>query len=180
MRIPAWLAKAFSRRAPQPPASGASARPTYTTLLTGNANALLPRETNLNLLWQFSRGVPIMGRGLDILSGFVGAPYIHVEGSEALETELNAWAAQVEFGGKLLGSEGGGNSVGSGLKAWLPDHLRQAMGFGYGVGEWVATPQRNGVERLWSYDSRAFGIKSDAAGALTIIQGGTLEIGALT
>ena len=176
MRIPAWIAKAFGRRAPAAtPPYGASARPTYTTLLTGNANALLPREQNLNLLWQFTRGVPIMGRGLDILSGFVGVPKIHVEASEALEEELNRWAEEVEVGGKLLGSAGGGNSVGSGLKAWLPDHLRQSLSYGYGVGEWVATPQRNGVERLWSYDSRAFGIKSDAAGALSIYQSGTLE-----
>jgi hypothetical protein len=132
------------------------ARPTYTTRLTGNA--VLPRETSFTLLRQFHRSVPVMGRAIDILAGFVGYPSIKSE-NEQLKAETDAWMRTVSFG-----------NVGTGLGPWVKDHLGQALLYGYGVGEMVPTSGRNDVERLWSYLSPPFAFKTDAEGAFQIVQ----------
>jgi hypothetical protein len=62
--------------------------------------------------------------------------------------------------------------VAFGLSAWLDDLLGQALTYGFAVGEPEIAAGRNGVPRLWSYNSPSIGFRSDAAGALEVVQRG--------
>jgi hypothetical protein len=162
VNVAGWLEKAGLIKRPAAPVRETRgtvttlARPTYATTLTGNA--LLPREVSFTLLRQFHRSVPVMGRAIEILSGFVGYPCIKSE-NEALQAETDLWIRNVAFG-----------NVGSGLGPWVKDHLGQALLYGYAVGEMVPTPRRDEVEKLWSYLSPSFGFRTNAAGEFEIVQ----------
>lgn len=164
------LGNLFSRWRPAPPPRPAvvrvvqaetSARPTYATALAGNA--LLPRRQSFLLLKQFYNAIPALGRTVDVLAGFVGQPQF-VTGSEQADAELALWARSVGYG-----------YTGQGLKPWIRDHLGQTLLYGYGIGEMVADARRTTVERLWSYESPAFGFRTDPTGALVCIQ--SLNVG---
>src|SRR5688500_1176360 len=148
-----------AQRIPSPTAgSTGQGRPTY-ALATPGITSTLPRHLNFELLRQFYRAIPLMGRAVDILAGFTGTPALLVDGNEAATEELNAWAKSVPFG-----------HIGSGLKAWAYDHLAQALVYGYGVGEVEGGIERDGVPRLWSYPSPSFGFQTDETGGILVVQ----------
>jgi len=146
----------------KPAITGRLARPTYVSGAIGKQQ--LTRSQSFQLLAQFYTNIPILGRAIDILSGFVGTPKIIIEGNEAATKEVNEWAETVPAG-----------YVGQGLKVWLPDLLRMALLYGYGVCEAAPNAARNDVERLWSYDSRCFRLQAQPDGAVEILQPGDLR-----
>jgi hypothetical protein len=133
-----------------------SGRPTYTNSLAGAA--LLSRPESFQLLTEYAKSIPLVSRSIDILSGFVGTPEFTAD-DQRLAEDLNLWAKTVRYG-----------DIGRGLGPWIPDHLGQSLLYGFGIGELETAARRDGVTRLWSYKSPAFGFRSDPAGRLEIVQ----------
>lgn len=145
------------QRAARPVAGVTSGRPTYAGL-TGAT--ILPRDQSYQLLAQFRANVPVIKRANEILAGFVGCPCLEVEDNETAETWLHDWAANVEYG----------DGCGRGLTTWFGDLIDQSLTFGNAVGEAEVGATRQGVVRLWTYNTPSIGYRTNPAGAIEVIQ----------
>lgn len=154
--VQSWFLKAPPPAAAAAATAGTSGRPDYASALGGFGT--LPRDQSFQLLGQFYRSIPALKRAVAVLSGFVGTPQL-VGASERDTAELNQWAAQVGYG-----------RIGRGLGTWINDLCGQSLVYGYAVGEAEIDPARREVNRLWVYHSQSCGFRSDALGALAIVQ----------
>ena len=139
-----------------------SGRPAYALGAgMGGGTQVLGVNTAHALLGQFYQAIPVLRRAVGVLAGLVGEPR-YVSGSDTLDEDLQMWAQGVPFG-----------RIGTGLQAWLADHVAQALVYGYAVGEMELTRPR-GIAALWSYHSATCAFRVDQTGQCQIVQRGRL------
>lgn len=107
---------------------------------------IYPDDALNTFLEELRRTLPIVDRGLSILTQLVGK--IDVEASSGIKAELEEWLARVKV-----------NQQQRGFHSWLEGHVDAMLMYGKGVGEIIPTRGRTDVYALTNLDPRSIVFK---------------------